>query len=1208
MRRDELIKINAFPTVVQAAGVRELRRLGASTESLDFVAGYLGFDGRARHALTETVTALAQRERGGAFWLNGVFGCGKSHLLGLLALLSDGVGHQEFAGNHPFLGPLLNCIPRRLVVHFSLDDYDAAHWGLEAVFWKEVRTEWDRQGHGNLNLDLQGSRAETFAAFEELSRERGLQGLTVCIDELSLFLGGRDHHGLQSDAAFLQFLGQHSRRSSLCIFAALQKNVEDITGLEFYSLSQIRDRYTTLSLSLANLPAIVEHRLVRVLDESQLDDVCAASWADHCRSFPLQEFGPRDWRAAYPFHPSTLFLVEQVVSRFFSRTRSAVIFCAAAVDGTEPASARVMPDSLFDYVEPEFESHPDLRPLANVWESWREGVANLAPRENEAGDLLRVMKLLLLCKVGGVTPTPIQVANSLMLDAGLSGDGNYQYARHLLEKLRTKAAFLAVERADDPLQDRYAVDTGQRVGEMLRRHLQSAMDTLEPQDGRIPATVLESCRDEPLPLAEMVAGPRSYSLFWQNAPRRVLVEIWTGTGQEAVPNRVSALCEPGSPDDALLLVQPPFGQEEMDPSSILARLDPEAHSALWFWKPRSALKDEVHLAREVAAAVLLEGDPQLQDNRKGRAVLEKLKSESPGRIAQLQRVALRLLREGTVWLGQGQVVEASELAGSDNWTSLLEAIGDFSFPHLFPNYSAVAPRARLLTPSNSDALCLEILRRPTSEPYFAPSLERLARHIGEPLGVASAAAGRWKISAPEPQLNSVVMSLVTEGRTFASLEAHLSKRPWGLRAEQTAVAVCSLLRAGELVALDSQGQELIPSRIGLPLRRSVHFLRLGRLVSGEVWGKVCAFVKTIGGDLSGPVTFEAQEKGRLQVLEARERIEAELNLSLARAAQLRRQLGHGSESWENFEGTCATLSRVLECIPAGGTAIAVLEAAGSIDLSKVVSDFESWRDFANRLEVRLYALLTAHALLSHVDLVCPEDLAEERGTLLVDLSSGEAVLRDETLLDRLAAWAEAYRQQYAAWHAAQHQPERWNSLNRLGHSNFLRGMERLAELRNRPIEAGRASREIIDIELQKQCGRNAPLGSGEAVCVACGLRFGVRVALSSPGEIEVVLEGGLDAVRSLLREPQVLEYLSRHAPDWLRWDGGADSLLGVATEVNIAHLEQALQPRRRVQRRWGDLLSGFDDCRTRREYETQFAHWLDAGENVSPEDVVTLVN
>jgi hypothetical protein len=41
-------------------------------------------------------------------------------------------------------------------------------------------------------------------------------------------------------------------------FAALQKTVEDIGDLDAYALSQIRDRFTTLPLSLAHLPSLID--------------------------------------------------------------------------------------------------------------------------------------------------------------------------------------------------------------------------------------------------------------------------------------------------------------------------------------------------------------------------------------------------------------------------------------------------------------------------------------------------------------------------------------------------------------------------------------------------------------------------------------------------------------------------------------------------------------------------------------------------------------------------------------------------------------------------------------------------------------------------------------------------------------------------------------------------------------------------------------
>jgi hypothetical protein len=217
--------VRRFPAVVQAADVRDLRIASPrnrfaqsdedSTDALhDFVGGYIGFDERARHAVDVCVRSLAGSQ-GSGFFFNGVFGSGKSHLLGLLALLCDGLGHETFAATHNHLAPALQNFAPRLTVYFSLDEYSAQEFSLEEIFWRELRGEWQRRGFASDELAIPAgtSRGEAFAVLEELFAAKELSGLAVFIDEMSLFLSGREHRALQNDAAFLQFLGQRARRN-----------------------------------------------------------------------------------------------------------------------------------------------------------------------------------------------------------------------------------------------------------------------------------------------------------------------------------------------------------------------------------------------------------------------------------------------------------------------------------------------------------------------------------------------------------------------------------------------------------------------------------------------------------------------------------------------------------------------------------------------------------------------------------------------------------------------------------------------------------------------------------------------------------------------------------------------------------------------------------------------------------------------------------
>ena len=233
----QLIRLRPFASVITATQVRECRAAWSNNDGNladEFVAGYLGHDDRSRHALDVALRALLSRGAGAAFFVNGVYGSGKSHLLGVLALLCEGAGAEAFGRAHPALAALPREFAPRLVVHFSLDDYGADVWSLEAAFWREVRAAWEATtGHEPTFVTEGLPRGEAFAGLEDALTEAGLNGLCVFIDEVSLFLSGRAVNELQRDAAFLQFLGERSRRAPLWVFAALQKGVEHINA--YYS-------------------------------------------------------------------------------------------------------------------------------------------------------------------------------------------------------------------------------------------------------------------------------------------------------------------------------------------------------------------------------------------------------------------------------------------------------------------------------------------------------------------------------------------------------------------------------------------------------------------------------------------------------------------------------------------------------------------------------------------------------------------------------------------------------------------------------------------------------------------------------------------------------------------------------------------------------------------------------------------------------------
>ncbi len=1247
MKKSDLVSIRSFPTVVQAADVRALRQQPHGQATRDFVGGYLGFDDRARLA-SETLLGALASSNGGAWFLNGVFGSGKSHLLGVVALLCDGVAHDEFAASHPHLSPQLKQFAPRFVVHFSLDDYAAAHFSLEEIFWREAKNEWTRCGFplDEFVLPQNSSRGETFAVWDELLARQKLNGTVVCIDEMSLFLSGREHRALQNDAAFLQFLAQRARRSQsgsndtsstrcgLWVVAALQKTVEEIGDLDAYALAQIRDRFVTLPLSLAHLPSLVERRLVVVQEPEKLVRFCDETYDEIARALAHLDFGRNEWRRLFPFHPTTVALLAAIAARFGSRTRSAVVFCQQ-IEVESDAQQRVLPTELFDFWESEMPTFPDLKPIVEVWKAWPEVENEIAIDANEAATMRALMKTLLLFATLGRAASVQNLANALLLDARLPDDGNYQYAQMLLEKMRLAGAGLSLERRDGNFADRYGIDGEARAGELARRFTFNALHLLPVGDRRIAQYVLDCCRDE-MPLASLSSAP-DFELLWLHTPRFVTVELAREIpAVEALANRLAALQQPGTTNDFLLFIVPPLTVFSSSSTRYATGEDAETLANAWretvdemlqslrergenfdvtrwqnaivWWIPRAATPSEWEQAREATAQGQLLHDPQLIDNARGRKVLEHLREGLNERENALSRLGARLLREGFFSDGGGAFVEAGELPLGENWASALEAIGEWTLPRVFPRFGEVAPRLRVLTPSNADALCLETLRRPTEAPFFAASLERTVRGIAQPLGTAVEQGGRWKIqtSSTRSEIARAILALVQRGEStsLGALGAHFAKSVWGLNALQTRVVLCALLRGGEVSAFDARGQLLAANEIGLPLSRSVQSLREGRLLDEKIWAQLGKIVTILTGENLGERVFSKQENARTLLQNWRNETSAATELAQARLHQWRRRLGDAS-----LENATDLLSQMAQLLSQASTDSSVesLSRAAQISVEDAAATTANWREVVEKLEKRHAVLWEMHAFLTHPDLVVPPELNDEKNALLTRF---DWFLEDETLLEDAARWRIKYSSQYEKWHAAQNDAARFAVYKRLAESDEMRALSLLTNIETRAFPSAAQAQSALQNEIVKGCRRDGRLAN-EPFCNACRLRLGERVTLRDPREIEAILQNGVGVFRRSLQESEAEGFLKNHGngAELLRWNdenGDAPQLIALLTPPAIQLLNDAFRPRRRVSRSWQNLELNVQSCRTKREWQTAFTQWLDDGDNLNDNDEIVL--
>lgn len=246
---DQLVEVAAVETVVRLDG-----RPGRLSE--------LVLTADVTSALSAVLEARAH-ETGGAFFLVGHFGSGKSHLLAALAELADGScgsGHERIAGWGPALADAAGRARPAVAVAVPLVEHRAAAQLEDLV----LGAAWEALGRPAPppGTDRRAAWDALLAAASETGA--GDMGLVVLLDELSEFLRAKQGPALVEDLRFLQFLGEWARTSPVVVVAALQESIEEVANVSQRELARIRDRYRTLGLSMRHVEDLVRGRLVRL--------------------------------------------------------------------------------------------------------------------------------------------------------------------------------------------------------------------------------------------------------------------------------------------------------------------------------------------------------------------------------------------------------------------------------------------------------------------------------------------------------------------------------------------------------------------------------------------------------------------------------------------------------------------------------------------------------------------------------------------------------------------------------------------------------------------------------------------------------------------------------------------------------------------------------------------------------------------------------
>jgi hypothetical protein len=751
---------------------------------------------------------------GGAFFLVGHFGSGKSHFLAALAeLAADPAATAATAGWDPALrraaaaadGPAL-AVPVPLVQHRAGAQLDDVVLGRA----------WDALGGPGPRPPTGTDRQAAWDAVLDAAAAAGRPRLLVLLDELSEFLRAKQGPALVEDLRFLQFLGEWARDRPVVVVGALQESIEEVANVSQRELARIRDRYRSLALSMRHVQDLVRGRLVRVRPGAEA--AVEQAWRDLDAAFPGWGVPLDRFARCYPLHPGTLDLLAGL--RFlFSQQRGVVDFICRQLlgdpaSGIEPWQERgrldlLTPDRVYDHFRARLHERVETRRLAETVVPYCErAVGELYDDDADRTLALRAAKLLCLLAASPLERprTAAELAHLLLPRvSALDPAANVAYLEQaVLAPLVARGAYVVARTGPPPT---YTVELEADAAEVALARIAQVRAEVGPGDRRIVRSLVELGSWPTLPLQLLAdMGPSRRELLWQHTLRTVLVALV----------RVAEL---GPADlDTLAGQAQAVGAEGC---VLVGELEPDApglHHLLD--RAQSLVGDRPGVAVWVPAPLGPAATDAALDLHTRRLVLEQARAEgrteAGGLVELLERMgggdavrAQDLLREayfgGAVAYGPGGGrVDLASLSGLP-FERLLVTLADPLLSRLHPLHHQVAPRGDLVGERLLRQLVIDVLSRPriTAGAAERGDLRGLIAGYLVPLGLVRR-QGDAHVLAPDPSRSPAVaeaLRLVPDGaREVPALDvvARLAAGPVGLTEPEALLVLNACVQAGLL--------------------------------------------------------------------------------------------------------------------------------------------------------------------------------------------------------------------------------------------------------------------------------------------------------------------------------------------------------------------------------------------------------------------------
>lgn len=720
---------------------------------------------------------------GGAFFLVGHFGSGKSHLLAALAeLIGQGTPDRAIPGGWgPDIARAARGLPPGLAVAVPLVEYRSGAV-LEDVVVGRIRTALGPLGiPATAQNPATTSNPDRRAAWEALQAgwtAAGYGTVLIALDELSEFLRAKRGPALVEDLRFLQFLGEWAAGHSVTVVAALQESIEEVANVSQRELSRIRDRYRTLGLSMRHVEDLVRGRLLRLRPGGE--ELMDRAYQAIRSAFPGWDVPQERFARCYPLHPATLSLLEGL--RFvFSQQRGVVDFLCRQMLGDAaaglPAWAErgytelLTPDRIFDHFRSRLAERSETRSFTEaVVPYWERAVGEVFDAPADADLALRATKLLALLAASPLERprTGRELAHLLLQRvSSINAETNVTYLeQEVLARLAARGAYVVAKPAGLGLPPSYSIELEANAAEVALTRTRQARAELASGDRRVIRSLLALGSSYGLPLEALAAsGPAVRDLLWHRTQRRILVVL--ARIPELTADDAPRLVEQARALDAegvLVIGEVELASELGTGAGSTDRLGEQARSltaaterlAIWVPSPLTAAEEEAALEIQAHRMVLA------QSAAEGNAALvEMLRRMAGNDAARAGEMLRRAYFGGTLAITRaGAAADLQALAGLP-FERVLANLADPLLGAIHPRHREVAPLDEALGSRSMHRLIKEVIPQlpiglaAADRAQLRPLIEG---HL-KPLGLARRTVDAWAIAPDAARSPAVAETL-----------------------------------------------------------------------------------------------------------------------------------------------------------------------------------------------------------------------------------------------------------------------------------------------------------------------------------------------------------------------------------------------------------------------------------------------------------------